>query len=137
MIHTSSAEQNLAFELRYTGIQVRNLDLSLEFYTKILGMRMVSRIKVPETKGEFAIVRCDGCDHYLELNWYENQEYRSGDELDHIAFEVEDLSHALAELAEKGVKPVSYTRESPRSRWTYISDPNGIWIELFQRTYGR
>ena len=72
------------FKLRYTGIQVRDLDSSLKFYTKILGMRVVSRVRVPETRGEFAVVRSDGCDHYLELNWYENQEYRSGDELDHM-----------------------------------------------------
>ena len=123
----------MSFTLRYTAIQVRDLDLSLEFYTKILGMRMVSRIKVKETRGEFAVVKCEGCDHYLELNWYQNQEYRLGDELDHIAFEVVDLNLALAKLAEKGVKPISYTRESPRSPWTYISDPNGIWIELLQR----
>ena len=133
MIHTSYPEENLDFKLRYTGIQVRDLDSSLKFYTKVLGMRVVSRVRVPETRGEFAVVRCDGCDHYLELNWYENQEYRSGDELDHIAFEVEDLDLALAELAKKGVEPVSHTRKSPRSRWTYITDPNGIWIELFQR----
>jgi catechol 2,3-dioxygenase-like lactoylglutathione lyase family enzyme len=53
--------------------------------------------------------------------------------LDHIAFEVDDLNFILAKLGEKGVKPVSYMRESPRSRWTYITDPNGIWIELFQK----
>ena len=96
---------------------------------------MASRVNVQETKGEFAVVKCENCDHYLELNWYEHQEYRSGDELDHIAFEVDDLNLTLTRLAEKDVKPVSYTRESPRSRWTYITDPNGIWIELFQRKY--
>jgi len=132
-MNNANCRGQLAFKLRYTGIQVRDLDQSLEFYTKILGMRVVSRVKVQETRGEFAVVRCEDCDHYLEVNWYENRQYRSGDELDHLVFEVDDLNQALTKLAEKGVKPVSYTRESPRSRWTYITDPNGIWIELFQR----
>lgn len=95
-------------------------------------MRLTTRVKVQETNGEFAILRCEGSDHYLEVNWYGNQEYRAGDELDHIAFEVDDLDRVLSELSEKGVVPVSGVRESERSRWTCISDPSGIWIELFQ-----
>ena len=94
---------------------------------------MVSRTKVQETKGEFAVVKCDNSDHYLELNHYENQEYHPGDELDHIAFEVDDLSATLSELTKKGIVPVSYTRESEHSRWTYITDPSGIWIEIYQK----
>jgi len=47
----------LDFKLRYTGIQVRDLDSSLKFYTKILGLRVVSRVRVPETREEFAVVR--------------------------------------------------------------------------------
>lgn len=98
-----------------------------------MGMKLVSRIKAPETKGEFAILKAEGSDHWLEINWYEGHDYKSGDELDHIAFEVENLDLALAELSLKGIEPTSYVRETPHSRWAYVSDPDGIWIELFQK----
>ncbi len=121
------------FKLRYTAIQVRNLERSIDFYTHVLGMHLTSRIKVPETRGEFATVRSGDSEHYLEINWYENQQYHSGDELDHIAFEVTDLDATLRELSAKGIRSVSEIKESPNSKWTYITDPDGIWIEIFQK----
>jgi lactoylglutathione lyase len=111
----------LIFKLRYTAIQVRDLDRSINFYTHVLGMSLTSRIKVPETRGEFAIVRSGDSEHYLEINWYENQQYQPGDELDHIAFEVTDLDVALRELSAKGIRTVSELKESPNSKWTYIT----------------
>lgn len=95
-------------------------------------MRLVNRIRAPETKGEFAILKSENSEHWLEINSYAGHAYKSGDELDHIAFEVEDLEAALAELKSKGIKQISHIRQTPRSKWTYISDPDGIWIELFQ-----
>ena len=122
----------MKFSLRYTAIQVTDLDRALGFYLNVLGMRLATRIKVPETNGELAILKSEGSDHWLEINWYADQEYRSGDELDHIAFEVADLDEALSELKLKGIEPVSYIRDTKNSRWTYISDPDGNWVELFQ-----
>ena len=120
------------FRLRYTAIEVTNIDRSINFYTKVLGMRVASRRKVAETKGELAILESARSDHWIEINCYENHQYESGDALDHIAFQVPSLEKALAELKTKGIKPISYTRESPRSKWTYIRDPDGIWIEIFE-----
>jgi catechol 2,3-dioxygenase-like lactoylglutathione lyase family enzyme len=122
------------FKLRYTAIQVRDLEKAINFCTNVLGMRLTSRVKVPETKGEFATVRPADSDHHIEINWYEGQDYRSGDELDHIAFEIADLTAAPSELAKKGITPISNTRESKNSRCTYITDPSGIWKELYEKT---
>ena len=38
----------------YTGIIVRDLDRSIKFYTEVIGMKLVARIKNPYTNGEFA-----------------------------------------------------------------------------------
>ena len=121
------------FSLRYTAIQVTDLDRALNFYLNVLEMRLAARIKVPETNGELAIVKSEGSDHWLEINWYAGQEYRSGDELDHIAFEVTNLDEALSELKLKGIEPVSHVRDTKNSRWTYIADPDGNWVEIFQK----
>lgn len=121
------------FSLRYTAIRVTDLDRALDFYLNVLGMRLDTRIKVPETNGELAIVKSEGSNHWLEINWYADQEYRSGDELDHIAFEVPNLDEALSELKLKGIERISYLRDTKKSRWTYIADPDGNWIEIFQK----
>jgi len=96
-------------------------------------MRLDTRIKVPETNGELAIVKSEGSNHWLEINWYADQEYRSGDELDHIAFEVPNLDEALSELKLKGIESISHLRDTKKSQWTYIADPDGNWIEIFQK----
>ena len=121
------------FSLRYTAIRVTDLDRALDFYLNVLGMRLDTRIKVPETNGELAIVKSEGSNHWLEINWYADQEYRSGDELDHIAFEVPNLDEALSELKLKGIECISHLRDIKKSRWTYIADPDGNWIEIFQK----
>jgi len=68
------------FSLRYTAIRVTDLDRALDFYLNVLGMRLSTRIKVPETNGELAIVKSEGSDRWLELNWYEGQQYQYADE---------------------------------------------------------
>jgi catechol 2,3-dioxygenase-like lactoylglutathione lyase family enzyme len=95
-------------------------------------MRIRSRQRVIETNGEMAVLESEDTNHRLEINNYVGHDYTPGDQLDHIAFEVDNLDEALAELKAKEIEPVSYIRKSDNSRWTYVSDPDGIWIELFQ-----
>ena len=56
--------------------------------------------------------------------------YVPGENLDHLAFRVEDLDRALEEAAKAG-HPVVLEVKGETSRWAYIQDPNGIYIELF------
>jgi len=39
-------------KLMYVGIRVTNLDRSIDFYTKVLGMKVTGRSKIKETRGE-------------------------------------------------------------------------------------
>src|SRR2546426_12194045 len=55
---------------RYTGIRVRDLDLSIAFYTTVLGMRVTWRMKIRETGGEIAVLKSPHGSQRLELNWY-------------------------------------------------------------------
>ena len=121
------------FILRYTGICVKNLEKSLDFYLNTLGMELVVRIKNPYTNGEFAHVKSRDSEHHIEINSYADKKYQLGDELDHIAFQVADLDEALLYLKSKGFEPVYEIIETEHSRWTYITDPDGIWIEIYQK----
>jgi lactoylglutathione lyase len=121
--------------LIYTGIRVKDLDKSVRFYTKVLGMKETGRTKIHTTKGETVGLVSEDGGHLLELNYYEegsdfDTRYSVGDGLDHLAFQVDDLNAALAEAAKAGY-PVVLDMKTKTSRWTYIKDPNGIYIELF------
>jgi len=54
----------------YTGIRVRNLDVSIKFYTEKLGMQLLGRQRIKETNGEIADLKSPVGDQKLELNWY-------------------------------------------------------------------
>jgi lactoylglutathione lyase len=119
----------------YVGIRVSNLQRSIDFYTKILGMTIAGRGKIEQTKGETVGLQSEKDGFVLELNYYEESspyctKCKVGDELDHLAFKVDDLDKALEE-ARKAGHPTVLEMKADGSRWVYIEDPDGIWIELF------
>ncbi len=122
-------------KLTYTGIRVKDLEKSIAFYTQILGMKVTGRSKVDQTKGENVGLMSEDGGHSLELNYYEKSskfatDYTVGEGLDHLAFQVEDIDKFAAEAAKAGY-PLVLEMKTQSSRWAYIQDPNGIWIELF------
>jgi lactoylglutathione lyase len=125
----------LKTKFTYVGIRVKDLDKSIDFYTKLLGMRMKGRNKMEKTKGEVVSLQGEDGGFELELNYYENDSpyyapYTVGEGLDHLAFGVEDLTKALQEAKASGYNVISEVK-TDQSRWAYVEDPNGIWIELF------
>ncbi len=108
---------------------------SLNFYTKILGMKIVNRGKMGHG-GEYIQMVTPGTRLRLELNWYPEgskffSEYRTGEEMDHLAFVVDDVKKAFKELVEKGAG-VAVDPAHSKGTEVYIKDPDGIWIELLQ-----
>jgi len=120
----------------YVGIRVIDVEKSIEFYSKVLGMKVMGRSRVPQTKGETVSLQSEDGGFALELNYYPKEspycsEYVVGECLDHLAFKVDDLDKALEEAKKAGHRTV-LEMKAEAGRWAYIEDPNGIWIELFQ-----
>jgi len=114
----------------YTGILVSNLERSIAFYKKSLGMKLLFKTTIRETGGRVAWLTTLGSKQILELNWYPKK-YRYGGKsgLDHLAFEVRDASIAYERLTKnrKGMIP-----PFKEGKWllAYMKDPDGNWIEL-------
>lgn len=75
----------------------------------------------------------------LELNWYPEdnmfyRDYHLGEELDHLCFHVSNVKETFQELVGKGVKPEVEPFEEGRYEFAFLSDPDGIWLELLGRT---
>jgi len=114
---------------------VKDLEKSVDFYTKVLGMKENGRSKIEQTNGETIALTTEEGGPVLELNYYGkgskfNTEYQAGEGMDHLAFQVDDLDKAAEEAAKSGY-PLILDMKTPSSRWAYIQDPNGIFIELF------
>jgi lactoylglutathione lyase len=119
----------------YVGIRVTNLQRSIDFYTRVLGMKVTGRGKVEQTKGETVGLQSEKDGFILELNYYEensayNTKYSVGEGLDHLAFKVDDLDKALEEARSAGHRTI-LKMKADGGQWAYIEDPDRIWIELF------
>lgn len=119
----------------YVGIRVTNLQRSIDFYTKVLGMKVTGGGKIGQTKGETVDLQSEKDGFVLELNYYDpdsayNTKYFVGEGLDHLAFKVDNLDKALEEARLAGYR-TNLQMKSDGGRWAYIEDPDGIWIELF------
>ncbi|HYT17510.1 MAG TPA: VOC family protein [Thermoplasmata archaeon] len=93
----------------YAGIRVRDLERSLQFYRKVMGMRVTRRGKISHG-GVWVELRNPGSPQRLELNWYPTNSkffapYRKGEELDHLAFRVTDVHGVFRELVANGARP--------------------------------
>jgi lactoylglutathione lyase len=119
-------------------LRVGNLERSLEFYTKVLGMRLLRRQDYPEGKFTLAFVGYDdeARSAVLELtyNWGVDK-YELGTGYGHVAIEVDDAYAACEETRRRGGK---VTREAgPMKHGTtviaFVEDPDGYKIEFIQR----
>jgi lactoylglutathione lyase len=123
-----------ALKFSYTGIEVKDMNESIRFYTEVIGMRLLDRHRIPETGGEVAALQSGGSNQFLELNYYPGsiREYAAGDSLDHLAFEVDSVDGEMKRLNSLGYK-IARPRET-RTKFIvgFVEDPNGIWLELFQ-----
>ena len=123
----------------HTMLRVGDLDRSIDFYTHVLGMKLLRRKDYPEGKFTLAFVGYgDEADHtVLELthNW-DTKSYDLGNGFGHIAIGVPDAAKACDAVRTKGGK---VTREAgPMKHGTtviaFVEDPDGYKIEFIQRT---
>ena len=116
----------MQFTFAHNNFNVADLDASLAFYEKALGLREVRR----HATDAFTLVYLgDGVTpHQLELTWLRDhpQKYDLGECEFHLAMAVEDMEKAHA-LHEK-LGCICY--ENPAMGIYFISDPDGYWIEI-------
>jgi len=121
----------------HTSITVRNMEESLAFYTEVLGLQFERRRTIPENHAEIAFVRDPASGARVELtHWEGKDQFEAGEQLDHLAFEVEDLDRFLMKTRTKGVRVAKepYRLSGGTSRIAFILDPNDVWIELIEHT---
>ena len=122
----------------HTMLRVGNLEKSLEFYTQVLGMKLLRRKDYPDGKFTLAFVgyQDEASGTVLELthNW-DTSEYNLGEGFGHIAIEVDNAYQACENTKKLGGK---VTREAgPMKHGTtviaFVEDPDGYKIEFIQK----
>jgi len=116
-------------------LRVGNLEASIEFYTRVLGMQLLRRKDYPDGDFTLAFVgygdEVDNTVIELTHNWGTDS-YDPGTGFGHIAIEVDDVYTAVDEVKKLGGKVI---REAgPMNAGTtiiaFVEDPDGYQIEL-------
>lgn len=127
--------------ISYFGIRVTNLERSIEFYTRLLDLEVISRGGSSDSEAVQLRDRHSG--QRLELNWYAPgspyaRPYVPGEGLDHIGIQVRDLLATRDRLKELGIEVATRELPSDREMWVtpefrvlFIKDPDGNFLELF------
>jgi lactoylglutathione lyase len=119
----------LISRILHTNLNVLDLERSLAFYEKALGLR-VQRSKTG--KGfRLAFIGAGDGGHQIELTWLENRKepYELGDNETHIAFEIEAFEEAHKLHEEMGC--ICY--ENKEMGLYFIEDPDGYWLEILPK----
>jgi lactoylglutathione lyase len=122
----------------HTMIRTGDLDRSIEFYTQVLGMKLIRKKDYPDGKFTLAFVGygAESDDAVIELTYNHGVgSYDLGAGFGHIAIEVDDAARAVEDVRRKGGKVV---REAgPMKHGTtviaFVADPDGYKIELIER----
>ena len=122
----------------HTMLRVCDLQRSIDFYTKVLGMKLLRYTDRPDQKYTLAFVGYGTNPEHAELELTYNygvDKYDIGTAYGHIAIAVEDVAKACANVKAQGG---NVTREAgPVKGGTtviaFVCDPDGYKIELIER----
>ena len=126
-----------AFRIIHTMLRVADLERSLDFYTRLLGMRLIERRdhkKNQFTQAYLGYGENSPAQIELVFNWDRQAPYVQGDGFGHFAIQVNGIGALCRQLEAAGI-PLPRPPRSQRhgnSIVAFITDPDGYQIELVQ-----
>jgi len=126
--------------LLHTMLRVGDLDRSIQFYSDVLGMKLLRKKEYPE--GEFTLAfigygdETDNTVIELTYNWGVDK-YDIGNGYGHIAIEVDDVYKAAEEIQQRGgriLRPAG-PMNAGTTIIAFVEDPDGYPIELIGKKH--
>jgi ribonuclease HI len=124
----------------HASIRTSNMEKSIDFYSRFLGLKLLSRREIKRTNAEIAFLQdAEGKGCTLELTFYHSQDKFVQPEyedrlFDHLGFEVADINKTLAVMRKENItiddEPFKFNEKTTIA---FIEDPDGTLIELIER----
>ena len=125
----------------HASVRSSNMEKSINFYTKLLGLKLLSRREIPRNNAEIAFLQdSEAKGAALELTFYRTQKkFVQADYenriFDHLAFEVKDMNETLEAMRKENVivtdEPFRLTPVG--LLLAFVEDPDGTLIELIEK----
>ena len=116
----------------HTMVRVADLDKSLEFFTKALGLKELRRHEVEQGRFTLIFLAAPGDeDAQVELtyNW-DPEELDGGRNFGHLAYSVDNIYETCQRLQDAGV---TINRPPRDGRMAFVRSPDNISVELLQK----
>jgi lactoylglutathione lyase len=125
----------------HASIRTSNMDRSVDFYTKLLDLRIIRRMEIAQTNAVLVFLQDpEAKGAILELTSYRDQKkFVQADYedrlFDHLAFEVKDMKKTIDRMRKSGVTITDepYRLNPTGSLLAFVEDPDGTLIELIQK----
>lgn len=116
----------------HSMVRVNDLEKSLDFYIKHLGLVETRRVDIPEGKFSLIFLATEPGAAEIELthNWGSEEEYTVGRNFGHLAFEVDDIYTLCEKLMAAGI---TINRPPRCGHMAFVKSPDNISIELLQK----
>jgi lactoylglutathione lyase len=125
----------------HTSIRTSDMDRSINFYTKLMGLKLLNRHEIPQNNAEIAFLQdADEKGSKLELTYYKKQKKFTQPDyedrlFDHIAFDIKNMKQTIDTMRKNKVtitdEPFKLGPTGPLI--AFIEDPDGTLIELIER----
>ena len=118
-------------------MRVSDMDQTIAFYTKVLGLEVLER-KVSPRGSHLAFLRVPNSEELIELcSFPASGPVNVQEDLVHLAFQVENLDATITALQQLGIRITDGpTTTSSGSRFIFIDAPDGYEVELIERPTG-
>jgi len=121
-------EKAIGLRLNHFGIYVKDLDESMNFYTKIMGFHEAFSVKDKDGKPALVYLQINR-DTFVELA-PASADHPVG--VSHIGIWADDVNKTVAILRERGVKMDNPISGGTKALLTNMFDPNGVRLELLE-----
>ncbi|MDR0598680.1 MAG: VOC family protein [Treponema sp.] len=122
--------------IAHLAITVKDMNKSLDFYTRVLGFKKAFEIPEPETGKPWINYLYAGGGQFVELFYGGAKDNPWSEELrgfNHICLQVDDLHSVAERIKKEGVEITDGPKQGCDYNWqAWIMDPDGIRVELMQ-----
>ncbi len=159
-VSTDTPTQTSGFVLNHTMLRVKDPRISLDFYTRVMGMKVLRKLDFPEMKfslyflhvgaaqssvpedavertawtfsqrGVLELTHNWGTEHDADFRYHDGNAQPQG--FGHICFSVPDLDAAVAWFDENSITFVKRADQGKMKDVAFIKDPDGYWIEIVE-----
>ena len=122
--------------IAHYAVTVKDMVESVRFYTHALGFRWAFELKRPDTDEPWIVYLSICPRQFLELFYGGEDDNPWNDRLigfNHLCLEVDNIFDSVKKVRDSGYTIVVEPKQGSDNNWqAWITDPNGIRIELMQ-----